>query len=62
MPEGEGKVTRYEWITSLSKERMAKILCNMNECGKCIAQEECGFRHNGFSVWLDEEVEDDEEH
>lgn len=52
-------MTLYERITRFSKEKMAKILCDISDCSTCVASEYCHFYHNGFLDWLDEEISDD---
>lgn len=59
-------MTNLEFIRSCDKTELAYFLCNLVDndvvhgsygCEICIAEEYCGYGHNGFIRWLDEEFE-----
>ena len=67
-------MTRYEKIKSMSKEEMAKAICDLLEdygrrvekevgelpfCAFCPATDKCFIDHNGMCEWLGEEADDE---
>lgn len=52
------KITRYEWLHSLSEPELAKALCNILDwdCDGCPATMYCRAKHNGMTEWLSEEI------
>ena len=52
-------MTNLEYIRTLSEDELAKILCNMTECYKCLARDYCISGHNGFIDWLKEESDEE---
>lgn len=52
-------MTNLERIRSMSREEMARLLCERTDtCTSCPYMEDCNTEHNGAFVWLGKESED----
>lgn len=58
------KVTRYEWLHSLTEPELAKALCNILDwdCDGCPATRNCKKGHIGMADWLSEKITPPEEY
>lgn len=58
------KVTRYEWLHSLTESELASALCNILDwdCDGCPATMYCRAKHNGMEEWLSERITPPEEY
>ena len=53
-------MTNYEKIKNMSVEEMAKFLCeSFIVCSDCPVRDSCVRDHEGFSYWLESEVEEE---
>ena len=52
-------MTNQEKIKRMTREELAKLLCELSDCGGCPYMEDCSTDHNGAYVWLGEEAENE---
>lgn len=56
-------MTNMEYIQSCTKEELVNLLCVelKTDCFRCVAEEYCHSGRVGFTDWLDENREDEDE-